>query len=252
MSARACCAVVFVGLVVLAGTPWAVAADEVTVAGETVAIKEAIADVLGPEELAARRARLARGLEAAIGRRPEAPDTPGDTCPAAVVELPPYPVLSDTTVGAADDYDLPPDVFAPTCTAPTDCTGAGPASSLPRGAIYAGTGRAPDRAFKLRLPCDCTLTLSAAPQASWDLALIVYQAACSNDPADCVCVDDTGVAGQAESVVLNAQANTDYFVLIDGYSTQGTPPAGPYTLTITPGPGCIIICPVELQQLSID
>lgn len=252
MTARLRCAVVFVGLVALGWTPHAAAADEGPVVKESVAIKEAIARTLSAEELAARRERLARGLEAAVGRRPGAPDTPGDTCPAATVELPPYPVLSDTTVGAVDDYDLPPDVFAPTCTAPTTCTGAGPASSLPRGAIYTGTGRAPDRAFKLRLPCDCTLNIAAAPQASWDLALIVYQAACSNDPADCVCVDDTGAAGQGESVVLNALADTDYFVLIDGYSTQGTPPTGPYTLTITPGPGCIIICPVELQSLSID
>lgn len=217
-----------------------------------VFVKQAIARTLTPEALQERLERLARQPPAPSPRR-SAPEAPGDTCPGAGLELPPYPpAFLDTTVGALDDYDLPPDVFAPTCTAPTNCTGAGPAASLPRGAIYAGTGRAPDRAFKLRVPCDCTLTLTAAPQAAWDLALVVYQSACSNDPGDCVCVDDTGAAGQAESVVLHALANTDYYVLIDGYSTTGTPPTGPYALSIVAGPACSGLCPVELQEMSID
>ncbi len=221
-----------------------------SVAPEHVLVKDAIARTLTPEQLRARRERLA--TLATPRRTPARPDTPGDACPGAIVELPPFPPsFADTTVGANDDYDLPPDVFAPTCTAPTACTGAGPASSLPRGAIYAGTGRAPDRAFRLRSACDCTLTLTATPQSSWDLALIVYESVCSNAPADCVCVDDTGAQGQAETVVLQVLAERDYYVVIDGYSTAGTPPSGPYTLALV-GPGCSALCPVELQSLTLE
>ena len=49
-------------------------------------------------------------------------------------------------------------------------------------------------------------------------------------------------------------AGTDYFVVIDGYSTGGTPPgpSGAYSLSITSvGAGCNLV-PVALQGFSID
>jgi hypothetical protein len=141
-----------------------------------------------------------------------------------------------------DDYDLPADVSAPTCTAPTNCTGDGPVGSLPRGAIYTGTGTGPDRAYHVRTDADCDLTITMQPTGTEDLGLILYQAQCSNSLSDCVCVDDTGIGGDAESVLLNAVSGTDYFIVIDGYSSYATPPgpAGPFTLQIT-GTGCNLL-----------
>lgn len=215
-----------------------------------VRVKKAIADTMTPDQLEAYKVRLAtnfaharlEGLARQLGL-----ETPGDACPAATYEVGtlPYGPVADTTVGAVDDYDLPPDTTAPTCTAPTPCTGAGPGGSLPRGAIYTGTGTGPDRAFKIRTDANCTLTIDMDPTGSEDLSLIVYEAQCSSNLADCVCVDDTGVGGVAEQVTLSAVADTDYFVVIDGYSTGGTPPgpSGPYTLTIS-GTGCQLVQPI--------
>lgn len=221
-----------------------------------IRVKRAIAETLTPEQLEAYKQRLARNF-ARLAQTPSAPapgaDAPGDTCPAATFNCVPFPVpIGDTTVGAADNYDLPPDTVTPTCTALSSCTGGGGAGSLPRGAIYTGTGTGPDRAWRIRTDANCDLTITATPQSGWDLALIVYQATCSNLLSDCACVDDTDLGGGAETVLLNAVAGTDYFVVIDAYSTGGTPPgpSGAYTLGIT-GAGCTL-CPVELQRLSIE
>jgi hypothetical protein len=46
-------------------------------------------------------------------------------------------------------------------------------------------------------------------------------------------VDDTGVEGAAEQVRLSAAAGTDYFVVVDGYTSTGTPTDGPFTLGIS-------------------
>ena len=86
------------------------------------------------------------------------------------------------------------------------------------------------------------------PTGPQDLALIVYQANCSNNLSDCVCVDDTGTGGVIEQVTLNAVANTNYFIVIDGYNSSG-----PFTLNIseTTTTGCQLF-PVELQNFSVD
>ena len=70
--------------------------------------------------------------------------------------------------------------------------------------IYPGTGVGPDRAYHIRTDAACNLTITmdptdVGPDAD-DLALIVYQSACSDSLSDCVCVDDTGVGGVAEVV----------------------------------------------------
>jgi len=210
-----------------------------------ILVKKAIADTMTAEELQAYKERMARNLAARRGggwtAAAPSPDTPADTCPAATAEGGPLPFgpVSDTTVGMTDDYDLPPDVSSPTCTASTNCTGAGPAGSLPRGAIYTGTGVGPDRAYRFQTDANCDLTITMDPTGSEDLALMVYQATCSNNLSDCVCVDDTGIGGVAESVLLNAVGGTEYFVLVDGYSTGAAPPgpSGPFSLTVS-GTGC--------------
>jgi hypothetical protein len=234
------------------------AAAQDAVDTSNILVKKAIADTMTPEQLQAYKVRLAQRRAAGVFDRAQPPvgRTPADTCASATHELgslpyPPTPA-NDTTVGATDNFDLPPDTTAPTCTAASACTGAGPAGSLPRGAIYTGTGTAPDRGWRIRTDANCNLTINMDPTGAQDLALIVYEATCSSLLSDCNCVDDTGVGGVAESVVLTATAGQDYFILVDGYSTGGTPPgpSGPYTLQIT-GTGCNLV-PVELQNISID
>jgi hypothetical protein len=172
------------------------------------------------------------------------PNVPADTCPLTTPESGPLPFgpVAGTTVGDTDDYDLPADTTAPTCTASTNCVGGASAGSGPRGAIYTGTGLGPDRAFHIKTDANCTLTISMDPTGAEDLGLIVYQTTCSNSLADCVCVDDTGIGGVAETVAVDAVAGTDYFVVVDGYASGGTPPgdAGPFTLGIT-GSGCSLV-----------
>lgn len=221
-----------------------------------VKVKKAIADAMTPEQLAAYKELMAARINAGAfdnAKGNGAGLTPGDTCTAATPEIGtlPYTPAADTTVGATDNFDLPPDTTNPTCTASSTCTGAGPAGSLPRGAIYTGTGTAPDRAYSLTTSANCNLTVNMAPTSTQDLALIIYQSACSSLLSDCVCVDDTGVGGVAESVLLSAVAGTNYFAVIDGYSTGGTPPgpSGPYQLSVT-GTGCTLV-PVELLDFTI-
>jgi hypothetical protein len=209
-----------------------------------IMVKKAIADTMTPEQLQAYKEKLARNIanrrNARIPKRPDAvapgTEAPADTCPLATHETSaiPYGPVAGTTVGDTDNYDLPADTAAPTCTASTPCTGAGPAASLPRGGIYTGTGVGPDRAYHIRTDAACNLTITVDPTGVEDLSLIVYQATCSNLLSDCVCVDDTGVGGVAEQVTLNAVAGTDYFVVVDGYSTNAVPPgpSGPFTLAI--------------------
>ncbi len=238
---------------VLASVP---AAAQTDVSG--IYVKKAIADKMTPEQLQAYKETLAqRKAAGAFDRAPAGPlasRAPGDICSAATYELGalPYGPIADTTVGATDNYDLPPDVVDPTCTAAVTCTGAGPAGSLPRGAIYTGTGTGPDRGWHIKTSANCTLSLSMTPTGGQDLALITYLANCTSSLADCACVSDTGIANQTETVSLNAVAGTEYFIVIDGYATGGTPPgpSGPYNLTIS-GSGCTLV-PVELEGFSIE
>jgi type II secretory pathway pseudopilin PulG len=222
-------------------------------------VKKAIAEKMTAEQLQAYKETLAqRKAAGAFDRAPAGPGAtraPGDTCSAATYELgavPTYGPIADTTVGATDDFDLPPDVTNPTCTAAVTCTGTGPAGSLPRGAIYTGTGTGPDRGWRIKTDVNCNLTITMDPTSTQDLALITYLANCTSSLADCACVSDVGVGGANETIQLSAVAGTDYFIVTDGYSTGGTPPgpSGPYTLTITGGP-CNLV-PVELEGISIE
>jgi hypothetical protein len=174
-----------------------------------------------------------------------------DTCEAATYEAGtlPYNGGSDTTVGQTDDLDLPTDAIDPTCTAPTTCTGGGAEEALPRGAVYTGSGTGPDRAYRIRVSQSCSLAITATPEASWDLGLVVFEAACSSSLADCACVDDSDSVGEAETVTLDALAGVDYFVVVDGYSTGAVPPgsSGPFNLSITEttATGCALVDPAS-------
>jgi hypothetical protein len=225
---------------------------------DALPVRKAIADRMTPEELHAYKFKLAQAIkEGRLQRKvfpQENPLTPADTCTAATHEIGALPFNSSgTTVGNVDDYDLPPDIVTPTCTASTNCTGGGPAGSLPRGAIYTGTGTAADRAYRIRVSAPCNLTISGTDTApNWDLALIIYQTQCSSSLADCVCVDDTDFPGSTESVLLNAETAFDYFIVIDGYSSGGIPPgpSGPFNVAVT-GAGCVLV-PVELLDFKIS
>jgi hypothetical protein len=219
---------------------------------DEVIVKKAIADTMTPEELAAYKVRLAENYSHLPPPSAVLPKTPNDVCTGATHEIGalPFGPTADTTVGATNNFDLPHDETDPTCTAATTCTGGGLPTSLPRGAIYTGTGTAPDRAWRIRTNVNCNLTITMDPTGAQDLALIVYQANCSSSLADCACVDDTGIGGTAESVTLSAVAGTDYFIVVDGYSAGGVPPSGPYTLQVA-GAGCALV-PVELQKFSVE
>jgi hypothetical protein len=238
----------------LAGTIQAQSVD-----ARELPVKKAIADSMTPEQLAAYRERLAQAIREGRLQTPAAKSViraPGDTCAASTPEVSalPFGPAADTTVAAIDDFNLPADTTNPTCTASSTCTGAGPAGSLPRGAIYTGTGTGPDRAFQIIVSASCTLDIDMDPTSTQDLALIVYQSTCSSLLSDCVCVDDTGVGGATESVALDAVAGTTYFLVTDGYSTGGTPPgpSGPYTMSVAEitATGCTLV-PVELLDFDV-
>lgn len=246
--------VIFCAAVALLG--FAVQAAAIT--PDEVRVKKAIADKMTPDELAAYKRILAERYNQGAFDKAKGGNSPilapGDTCTAATPEISalPYNGAADTTVGQVDNFDLPADTTNPTCAVGASCTGAGPAGSLPFGAIYTGTGTAPDRAYRIQTDANCALTITATPTSAWDTSLIVYQANCSSALTDCACVDDTGVGGDAESVTLNAVAGTVYYAVIDGYSAGATPPgpSGGFNLSIT-GTGCSLV-PVELQSFAVD
>ena len=233
------------------------AAAQTALPVDEVRVKEALAATMTPEELAAHKAKMAKLLVAKRERASVGILAPADTCASATNEVGPLPFNppADTTVGQADNYDLPADTTTPTCTASSNCTGAGPAGSLPRGAVYTGTGTGPDRAYRIRTNANCTLAITMDPTGAQDMALIVYQANCSSNLADCACIDDTGVGGAAESVSLDAVAGTDYFIVVDGYSTGATPPgpSGPFTISIaeTTATGCQLVGLALAPDLSL-
>jgi hypothetical protein len=237
-------------------------AEEIDV--DALPVKPAIADRLTPEQLHARKVAIAQAIKDGRLQRPvrpqENPLTPADTCTAATHEITalPFNPPPDTTTGMIDDYDLPPDITVPTCTASTSCTGGGLAGCGSRGCVYAGTGTGPDRAYRIRVSAPCNLTITGTPTGAtaWDLALIVYQSQCSSSLGDCACVDDTDFPGTGESVLLNAVTGLDYFIVVDGYLDVGPPPPppppnlGPFNLSVT-GSGCSLV-PVEMLDFKIS
>jgi len=227
---------------------------------DSIPVKKSIADRLTPEQLHARKLAIAQAMrEGRLDRHPVPlfnPETPADTCTAATYEITGLPFNSSgTTIANVDDYDLPTDVTVPTCTASTNCTVPGAQAGCGvRGCVFAGTGTAPDRAYRIRVSAACDLTVTGTPTGTpWDLALVLYQTQCTSSLADCVCADDEGFEGQAESVVMNAVTGLDYFIVIDGYQdVTGPPPpfSGTFNLSVA-GAGCSLV-PVEMLDFSIS
>lgn len=238
----------------------AMAASMVLGAGSLLAqdvfVKEAIAAQMTPPQLEAYKAQLRERVAQGLFDNGSSSFTPADTCSDTTPEITTLPFnAAGSTVAQVDDYDLPPDVINPTCTAASTCTGAGPAGSLPRGAVYTGTGTAPDFAYQIRVDTSCQLAITMDPTSSQDLSLIVYETQCTSSLSDCVCVSDTGLGGEPELVTLDAAAGNTYYIVVDGYSTGAVPPgpSGPFTINVveTGSTGCQLI-PVTLESLSIQ
>ena len=114
--------------------------------------------------------------------RSYAPLDGGDTCTAATQITGAFPYNdSGTTVGKADDYDLPADVTSPTCLAPGAIAGGG---AQPGGSIYTGTGTGPDAAYAFEVNQTCNLRASMTSAS--DLGLIIYLGQCTSSLDDCV------------------------------------------------------------------
>ena len=167
----------------------------------------------------------------------------GDTCGSATA-IGAFPYNdSGTTAGMADNYDLPTIFTAPTVTGCPTCTatGGGPVEAGPRGGVYLGTGTGPDVAYSITFTSsNNSIDVTLTPTGSQDLALIVYTDVCSNLLSDAIVVDDDNADGEAEHVVISNMPAGTYNIVVDAYSTGGTPPgpSGPYTLAVT-GTGTI-------------
>src|SRR5262245_3083791 len=230
-------------------------------------LRKAVVEKLTPEQAQARRERLAARIAAArASRHAAAPggEVPADTCPFATWETGtlPFGPVSGTTVGLTDNYE-PALSTTLVCSAPTNCVGRGNPADGPRGTVYQGTGFGPDLAYRIRTNANCSLTIDLNPTdtgaAADDLSLLVYQAQCTNELVDCACASDTGFPGNTapngntEGVVLDALANTDYFIVIDGYSSglvSDPLAAGPFTLGIT-GSGCQLTINPPSQYFTV-
>lgn len=179
-----------------------------------------------------RKARIFNGLLAG-----------GDTCTSATaIGALPYNDTG-TTVGMADNYDLPVAITAPTVTGCPSCnaTGGGPAEAAPRGGVFLGSGTGPDVAYSITFSSsNNSIDVTLTPTGSEDLALIVYTDVCSNSLSDAIVVDDDSADGEAEHVVITNMPAGTYNIVVDAYSTGGTPPgpSGPYSIEVT-GSGTI-------------
>ena len=167
----------------------------------------------------------------------------GDTCGSATA-IGAFPYNdTGTTVGATDNYDLPTAFTAPTVTGCPACnaTGGGPPEAAPRGGVFLGTGTGPDVAYSITFTSsNNSIDVTLTPTGSDDLALIVYTDVCSNALPDAIVVDDDNAGGEAEHVVISNMPAGTYNIVVDAYSTGGTPPgpSGPYSISVT-GTGTI-------------
>lgn len=191
---------------------------------------------LSASERAAYEQALAAELKAAQARWNE-PNGPvqGDLCTVpSPTPVNPF-MVSSTTVGAANNYDIA-----------TNC-GNGQT-------VFGGTGASLDVAFGVTTDANCTVTVTGDPTGtSWDLAIFALQApgaACTQLPTladgQCVAMDDDGGGNVTETMNWAATAGTEYFVIVDGFNAA----TGTFDLTIT-GTGCNLV-PVELQSFSVD
>ncbi len=156
------------------------------------------------------------------------PDAAADQCGMSPeVSVLPFSDSDDTT-GAVDDYDI--DTVVGACNTGFESDG-------------------PDQTYLLRVDVDCDLTVTeSAAAGGFDVVLWAV--------TDCADTDNTCIGsadgGNPESFTFSATAGTDYWLIMDGFSTAGAD-LGPYTIDITEATanGCQLV-PVELQTFSID
>lgn len=189
--------------------------------------------------------------------RAQSAETGADTCAAATAEVGELPYLVfDTTAGSIDDY------WHDDTHSPPQCDGS-PTCASGAGTVFDGTGKGPDRAYRIVTDATCTLTVSLHPTDvdsettdADDLALFVFRPTCSDNLNDCLCVSDNGCpdpfqcAANNEAVTFQAIGGTAYFVVIDGYTPFGVDPdppdlptQGPYELSIAVTAGSCQLCP---------
>lgn len=193
-----------------------------------------LAGQLSAEDLAA----LKQIAEENLVKRMAENRTPADTCDSATNEIGALPFnVAGTTVGMTDDYDLDVNV-------PSGCALGGNS--------WTGTGVAPDIGYRIQTDIACDLTVTVTPEAAYDTALVIYNPQCSNLESDCVIVSDEGFPGDPETVVFNASAGVDYFILVDGYSSGGVPPGPSGTFTLDIGGTSCVLVPVELQSFDVQ
>lgn len=161
-----------------------------------------------------------------------APRAPGDTCDAATFEVGglPYATAADTSA-ETDDFNLDQDGAC-----------AGPGNQ------FAGTGTGPDLAYLIQVDVTCDVSVTLTPDSTTDLALYVVTD-CADLAASCLGVNDAGSSGIAETVTFRATAQSEYFVIVDGWAND----SGAFDLDITESgsTGCSLV-PVEVQSFSVD
>jgi hypothetical protein len=137
---------------------------------------------------------------------------PGEYC-ANAEPLAPGTLLDQTTVGYANDYELP-----------GSCTG------------FATRGL--DRVYSITVPAGQQLTVLATPAADYDVAIYLLPAPASScsDDATCLAGEDSGGEGEADEVswVNAGGAPAPVFVVVDCFLMSD--PGGTYSLTVTIGP----------------
>lgn len=186
-------------------------AREATLTGEELLLYKQLND-----ELRAEYERLYGNQDQPLG----VAATGADTCGTAPTNTASF-TDSDTTVGAADDYDP--------ATATTCPTSGGGVSG---GTMFGATGQGPDKVYKLNSPTAGTAIVSMDPTIpAADLALYVLSPTCPAGmfSTNCIVGDDSGGSGTLEMVTFPIAAGTDYFIVVDGFLGA----SGPYDLVAT-------------------
>ncbi|MEE2789547.1 MAG: hypothetical protein VX589_19570 [Myxococcota bacterium] len=99
----------------------------------------------------------------------------------------------------------------------------------------ADTSASPEQVFRLRLPEDQTVCVETTGSTFDTVAYV--RTDCARDQQEPCNDNPLGGATQTSSFTLNALANLDYFIVVDGKDgDDGLPTAGPYTLKVSAGP----------------
>ena len=134
----------------------------------------------------------------------------GDTC-ATAETLTPGTTITGTTVGYTDDY-----------ASGTNC------------ATASQQGSGPDRAYTINVPSGKRLSVTATPEAQFDVMLNFYGSAagCVRTGATCLAGRDSGQPGQVEQLAWSNSSGQlqTVLVVVDGFGPQES---GTYQLVAT-------------------